>query len=312
MNANRRLYRSDDAVFAGVCGGIAEYFELDPALIRILAVILTLAGFGLPVIVYLVAMAVMPKRSGPAYIDVDGSPSAQPTEAGPAAATAATAAPPGCAYTSCNPQAYDAPSSPGQNGGQEEGAEDTKGGRGGAGAREQTRSRLNTGLTLGILLVGGGVLALFATFLDLSAWRFWPVIVILLGFVVLCTPARQGWSLGRAGHAIALITLGFALQLWMLGLVAFGTFLLTFKYLWPVLLVILGLSLIASATGKGVFGLLGSLVFSLALLFGMWNFGRFGEPFHLSLPGGRSIEIVVPLPGALPVDDEPLMWEDLP
>ncbi|MDR1015220.1 MAG: PspC domain-containing protein [Coriobacteriales bacterium] len=299
-NANRRLYRSDDAVFAGVCGGVAEYFELDPTLIRILAVILTLAGFGLPVVVYLVAMVLMPKHSGAAYIDVDASPSAQPTGA-------TTAAPPGCAYTSCNPRAYDAVGSPGPDGGEEgEGAGSAKG----AAAQERTRSRLNTGLTLGILLVGGGILALVATFLDLSAWRFWPVIVILLGLVVLCTPARQGWSLGRAGHAIALITLGFALQLWMFGLVAFSTFLLTFRYLWPVLLVILGLSLISSATGKSVFGLIGSLVFSAALLFGMWNFGHFTEPFYLPLPGGRAIEVVVPQPDVVPMDDDALIWGD--
>jgi len=41
----RRLYRSRSRRWiAGVCGGIAEYFNIDPLLIRILAVIIP--GFG--------------------------------------------------------------------------------------------------------------------------------------------------------------------------------------------------------------------------------------------------------------------------
>ena len=41
----RRLYRSrKNRWIAGVCGGIAEYFNIDPILIRILAVIIP--GFG--------------------------------------------------------------------------------------------------------------------------------------------------------------------------------------------------------------------------------------------------------------------------
>jgi phage shock protein C len=44
----RRLYRSrDNRVIAGVCGGLAEYFDIDPVIVRIIAVILLLPG-GLP------------------------------------------------------------------------------------------------------------------------------------------------------------------------------------------------------------------------------------------------------------------------
>ena len=42
----RKLYRSrNNRLLAGVCGGIAEYFSIDPWLIRILAIIIP--GFGL-------------------------------------------------------------------------------------------------------------------------------------------------------------------------------------------------------------------------------------------------------------------------
>lgn len=44
----KRLYRSTtDRMIAGVCGGIAEYFNIDPVIVRIIAVILLLPG-GLP------------------------------------------------------------------------------------------------------------------------------------------------------------------------------------------------------------------------------------------------------------------------
>jgi phage shock protein C len=59
----RRLYRSrDDRVIAGVCGGLAEYFNVDPVIIRIIAVILLIPG-GLPgLIPYLILWLIVPLR----------------------------------------------------------------------------------------------------------------------------------------------------------------------------------------------------------------------------------------------------------
>jgi phage shock protein C len=45
---NKRLYRSKkNRMIAGVCGGIAEYFAIDPVVVRLIAFILLLPG-GLP------------------------------------------------------------------------------------------------------------------------------------------------------------------------------------------------------------------------------------------------------------------------
>ena len=52
---SKRLYRSrTDKVIGGVCGGIADYFDIDPTLVRLLVVLLVLAG-GLVVPAYLIA-----------------------------------------------------------------------------------------------------------------------------------------------------------------------------------------------------------------------------------------------------------------
>lgn len=62
----RRLERSrTNKVVAGVCGGVAEYLNMDPTLVRILTVVITLFT-GVPIIAYLVALVIMPEApAGP-------------------------------------------------------------------------------------------------------------------------------------------------------------------------------------------------------------------------------------------------------
>ncbi len=62
----KRLYRSNkDRVLGGVCGGIAEYFDIDPVIIRIIAIILALPG-GLPgVVPYIILWFMVPLNPGP-------------------------------------------------------------------------------------------------------------------------------------------------------------------------------------------------------------------------------------------------------
>lgn len=58
----RRLTRSiDDRMFAGVCGGVAEYCDVDPTLVRVAAVLATVLSVGGVPIAYLVAWAIMPE-----------------------------------------------------------------------------------------------------------------------------------------------------------------------------------------------------------------------------------------------------------
>jgi len=60
----KKLYRSEkDSMIAGVCGGIAEYFDVDPTLIRLLTVIFVLLG-GAGVVAYIIAWIIIPKNPG--------------------------------------------------------------------------------------------------------------------------------------------------------------------------------------------------------------------------------------------------------
>ncbi len=56
---NKKLYRSTvDRKLCGVCGGIAEYFEIDPTIVRLGWVLLTLLGCS-GILAYIIAALIM-------------------------------------------------------------------------------------------------------------------------------------------------------------------------------------------------------------------------------------------------------------
>lgn len=59
----KKLYRSEtDKVIAGVCGGLGEYLDIDPVLVRILFVVFTLAG-GSGLLLYILLWVIVPTKS---------------------------------------------------------------------------------------------------------------------------------------------------------------------------------------------------------------------------------------------------------
>jgi phage shock protein C len=60
-NSSRKLYRSrKDKVIGGVCGGLGEYFDIDPSLIRLLWVVVVFMG-GSGVFIYIILWIVLPE-----------------------------------------------------------------------------------------------------------------------------------------------------------------------------------------------------------------------------------------------------------
>ena len=67
MHMQTRLERSTtNKVIAGVCGGIADYLQIDPTLVRVFFVIATLVTAGLGFLGYLVLLVMMPLPGKPA------------------------------------------------------------------------------------------------------------------------------------------------------------------------------------------------------------------------------------------------------
>lgn len=63
MDRNRRLHRSSkDKMICGVCGGLGDYLDVDPTLIRLIWVLLT-CWAGMSILAYLIAAIIIPMES---------------------------------------------------------------------------------------------------------------------------------------------------------------------------------------------------------------------------------------------------------
>ena len=74
MSSPKRLYRNSSAGrIAGVCAGIAEYFDADVTLVRLVWVVLSIVpgGFVGGLVAYIAAWAIMTDSSSPASADAE-------------------------------------------------------------------------------------------------------------------------------------------------------------------------------------------------------------------------------------------------
>lgn len=175
---NRRLYRSSsERILGGVAGGVADYFDLDPALVRIAWAILILASGGIFLLLYLVMWFVVPESpSGFAYSQW---PSAPPSGGEPVSASESTDASPGTAAAGAEAEgtpAGDTASPPPPSIAQEW-----------AGHRARRRHRSGGGgIVIGALLILLGVWFLAQDWLPwLRRAELWPIALVLLGIVLL-------------------------------------------------------------------------------------------------------------------------------
>lgn len=61
---DKRLYRSNEhRMIAGVCGGLAEYYDMDPTIVRLIVVVAALAA-GSGLLAYVLAWIIIPERRG--------------------------------------------------------------------------------------------------------------------------------------------------------------------------------------------------------------------------------------------------------
>jgi len=148
----KRLYRSKkDRVIGGVASGIAEYFDVDPTIIRLVWVLAALAGVG--ILAYIVAMIIIPEAP------FEGMPTGSP-------ATASTAEP----GSEAQPQTP----IPGLK------EFDNR--------RRKDRSSRIAGIAL---VLFGGYMLLQRIFPHAMLDRFWPVILVLIGVYLLAGSSKK-------------------------------------------------------------------------------------------------------------------------
>ncbi len=65
MSEKQLVRRSDDRMLFGVAGGVADYLNVDPVIVRLMFVLLALFGKGLGVLLYIVLAIVMREEEAP-------------------------------------------------------------------------------------------------------------------------------------------------------------------------------------------------------------------------------------------------------
>ncbi len=223
---NDRLYRSrDERVIAGVAGGVAQRFDIDPSLVRVAWVILMLLTGGVFLLLYIVMAIVVPEAPGgtdqwaawqagpgPGAVPGWGWPGAGQGP-GPTASAAAEAGEPGSAATEDVSGAgaeMGGPTGPTPETGGPSPAKNAGAGAGAAGwashapsgpppwaiphRRRDRRERSGAGpVIIGLILVLVGAYFLLRTFVpDLDLGPFWPIVLIVIGGALLVGSIRPG------------------------------------------------------------------------------------------------------------------------
>ncbi len=63
MDETKKICRSEkNKIIGGVCGGIAEYLNTDPTIIRLAWILFTLISTGIGIILYGIALIIMPQN----------------------------------------------------------------------------------------------------------------------------------------------------------------------------------------------------------------------------------------------------------
>ena len=202
---NRRLYRSvHDRVLGGVAGGVADYFDLDPSLVRVAWALLILASVGGLLLLYIVMWIVVPEAPAdyvPSSRTWGSAAWGGPPPPPPASASASmpAAGPDQPATTASSPgagaggEALGAPP-PAPEPGSEPGPEPGAPGYGWYDRRYDRYRRRRSGgggVVIGALLVLVGVWFLARdTFNWTGLPELWPILVIGLGLLLLYGAVR--------------------------------------------------------------------------------------------------------------------------
>lgn len=280
MEQSKRLYRSlDQRLIGGVCGGIGEYFDIDPSIVRLIAILGFVLGFGSLGIAYLVMWIVVPDNPDQTIPPADATGS-EMSSAATSSAVSGVAADSGQPVDGVvndgeveppvasdgNPEpvpAEPAPANAYYKSPYEGAANATP-------SPEMIQSGVKTGSAVfGIILMALGVLGLIPLLrLDVDIWRLWPLFILVPGLYQLVTPDRivGDYTWTRASDAFGSIMLGLVLLGCTFNWISWMMW-LYFIQLWPFLVIAGGIAVLGSALHKSWIGAIGGLMVLAVLLF---------------------------------------------
>lgn len=279
--AEKTLYRSTkQRLIGGVCGGIAEYFDVDPTLVRIAAAFGFFLGWGSLGIAYIIMWAVVPEAPLDGSI-VGGESAGSETPTAPGETMQSEATESSSADSAESAQAQTPPPA--------DEAKPSNGGYTYEGYTYEPGTGMKKGiLMLGLILVLVGMASLAPMLgLDFEWWRLWPLFILVPGVVQLVTPERTtgNYSISRAGDALWTIVLGFALLACSFEWVSWMMW-LYFIQMWPLLVIAGGIAIIGGAVRMPLVSALAGLILMSVLVFSAlvaWQ-GPIALPFSLVNP----------------------------
>ena len=299
-------------MIAGVCGGIATYFGVDPTLVRLIALLLLVVGNGATFIVYIIMAVVVPEEPS-------GAVSAPPVSSGssappiPVAPPAVPATGPAGEAIGASAVSSEAPSEQSERAAGEAAsasvAPTTTPWEPPVTGRGHHRHR---GVGLGFFLIVLGAAFLAAQFAPgIAWWNLWPLVIVVGGLVQGLTPGEAGWKVYRFIEGLGTVAVGLVLLGNMTGYIAWSFWWLLLT-LWPVLLIAAGFSILGKGTRQDWLRVVGSLVVLVAFAYagavswsgasgmpagGAWIVGSGGTPYSFSEPGAGVTKATLSLKG---------------
>lgn len=248
------MYRSrNNAFVGGVCAGIADYFEFDSIVVRILAVLFTGLTLGALGIVYIVMWATVPlERETPAPYDV------KPESAESSAF--------GC--VDCLESISNDEKRP-------------------AGLSLLARLAVAAGLMLLFLMVAMNVSPLVP---GTQWWQFWPLIMLMAGLCLIIIPIRTRFEAAWHVLGVMLTSVSASLLPMTLGMMSWATATGAFVRFWPILVLSAVLLVVGLYRKMDVLMVAGAFCFVAFCLMGLTFCMVPGEVemIILQMPSGRS------------------------
>jgi len=175
-------------MIAGVCGGLAEYFAVDPTIVRVAAVLLALAD-GVGIVAYLILWIVVPEEGDrPMYEQWTSKEHGEGQPGEPPSGGAGATAMPGQEPSAATPQpppgppAAPSPAPPAPPQAQQPPGQPAPPGHG----------RRSGGVTAGVVLIAIGLIFLVNVFIPgLDIGRLWPLILVVIGVVIIARSGRR-------------------------------------------------------------------------------------------------------------------------
>lgn len=258
---DKRVYRSRDACVGGVCAGLAERFDVDPIVVRILAVFFLIMTAGLAGIVYLVLWVRLPRE------DEAGSLYEVTPESAESSAL-------GC-IDCCT--------------GRMAGEKDDK----------QTDvvplvARLAVAVVLVVLflLVSTNLSPLMP---GTEWWQFWPMAILILGLFLIIVPIPTRLEMAWHCTGIIVTSVGAMLLPMALGVVSWHTLPGAFALAWPLIAAGLALFALGAYRKNNALFVVGALCFVAFCVIALTVCSLPGEleTLLLHMPDGRLLRISI-------------------